>query len=76
MKITEIKGNSHVFTLKDKTTFRIFARETKEVDKTLVSEEMERAEKMGLILMTPAPPKEEKVVTEEVPATKKTGGAK
>ena len=75
MKITELKGNAQVFTLKDGNTFRIFARETKEVADANVSNEMKIAETMGLILMTASAHTEEKVVTEEVPA-KKTGGAK
>lgn len=75
MKITEIKGNSQVFTLKDKTTFRIFARETREVADSNVSYEMKIAESMGLILMTATPDVGEKVVVEEV-LNKKSGGAK
>lgn len=74
MKITEIKGRPIVFTLKDGTTLRIFARDTKEVAESNISNEMRIAEKMGLIRMTPAT---KAVITEEVPkTTKKSGGSK
>lgn len=63
MKITELKGRAQVFTRKDGKTFRIFARTTKEVAESNISNEMRIAEKMGLILMT-----------EEV--SKKKGGTK
>ncbi len=72
MKITEIKGNSHVFTLKNGETLRIFARQTKTVPDNLVSDEVLRAEKMGLVRFT-ASPKEE---TQKTATEKKTGGAK
>lgn len=68
MKIIELKGNAQVFTLKDGKTFRIFARETKDVSEGNISKEMRIAEQMGLISMIP--------VEKEVPQNKKTGGAK
>lgn len=74
MKITELKGNAHVFTLKDGKTFRIFAREVKDVKEEDVSKEMRIAEKMGLIAITPVVIKKE--VKEEDPQNKKIGGAK
>lgn len=51
MKIVELKGKSQVFTLKDGNTFRIFARETKEVAESKISNEMRIAESMGLVLL-------------------------
>ena len=63
MKITELKGRAQVFTLKDGKTLRIFARETKEVAESNISNEMQIAKTMGLILMTP-------VVTKKSPKTK------
>lgn len=74
VKIVELKGNSQVFTLADGTTFRIFARKSKECKSSLISGEMRLAEKMGLICIIPDDRKT--VTTEEVPTTKKTGGAK
>ena len=67
MKITELKGRAQVFTLKDGKTLRIFARQTKEVVESNISNEMRIAEQMGLILMTKTP------VTKEVTKNKKGG---
>lgn len=68
MKITELKGKSHAFTLKDGSTLRIFARETKTIAEKNISNELRIAETMGLILLA-----EES----NVPKTnKKTGGTK
>lgn len=66
MKITELKGRAQVFTLKDGKTFRIFARQTKEVADSNISNEMRIAENMGLILLT-------KTVNEVVPKKNKGG---
>lgn len=78
VKVVELKGNSQVFTLTDGTTFRIFARKSKECKSSLISDEMKRAVKMGLIRLIPVEKKP--VTTEEVPVevpvTKKAGGAK
>lgn len=68
MKITELKGRAQVFTMKDGKTFRIFARQTKEVADSNISNEMRIAEQMGLILLTN--------VTEEVTTKNKKGGTK
>lgn len=67
-KITEIKGRQQVFTLKDGKTLRVFARKSAEVAENNISDEIKRAESMGLIMIT-------KVVTKSVSADK-TGGAK
>lgn len=67
MKITELKGKAQVFTLKDGKTLRIFARQTKEVAESNISNEMRIAEQMGLILVTKTP------VTKEVTKNKKGG---
>lgn len=64
MKITELKGKSHVFTMKDKKTFRIFARETKTISDSNISKEIKLAEALGLILLT----------KDSVKTTKKSGG--
>lgn len=66
MKITELKGRAQVFTLKDGKTFRIFARQAKEVADSNISNEMRIAENMGLILLT-------KTVNEVVPKKNKGG---
>lgn len=68
MKVTELTGKSQVFTLKDGSTFRILARQTKQVADSKVSNEMRIAETMGLIMLT-----EEST---EVPQNKKSGGSK
>lgn len=67
MKITELKGRAQVFTLKDGKTLRIFARQTKEVAESNISNEMRIAEQMGLILVTKTS------VTKEVTKNKKGG---
>ena len=67
MKITELKGRAQVFTMKDGKTLRIFARQTKEVAESNISNEMRIAEQMGLILVTKTP------VTKEVTKNKKGG---
>ena len=66
MKIIELKGKPHVFTLKDGKTFRIFARETKTIPDSNVSNELRLAETLGLILLS----------KESVKTTKKSGGTK
>ena len=68
MKITELKGKAQVFTLKDGKTLRIFARETKKVADSNISNELKIAETMGLVLLTKD--------STEVPNTKKSGGTK
>lgn len=60
MKITELKGRAQVFTLKDGKTLRIFARQTKEVAESNVSNEMRIAEQMGLILIAKGVPNNKK----------------
>lgn len=52
MRITELKGKPHVFTLKDGKTLRILAHETKKVADGNISEELRIAESMGLVLLT------------------------
>lgn len=70
MKITELVGRPHVFTMKDGKTLRIFSRETKEVSESNISDEIKVAESMGLVLLT-------KTTDSEVPkTTKKSGGTK
>lgn len=71
MKITEIKGNSQVFTLNNSETLRLFARTTKEVPDNLISEEMRIAERMGLIIMQTSKTAEKTPVND-----KKNGGTK
>ena len=68
MKITELKGKPHTFTLKDGNTLRIFARETKTIADNNISNELRLAETMGLILLA-----KESIVPKP---NKKTGGTK
>ena len=60
MKVTELQGRAHVFTLKNGKTFRILSRQTKEIAESNVSNEMRIAEKMGLIIITDVVPKNKK----------------
>lgn len=68
MKIIEIKGSSHVFTLKNGKTLRILSRQTKEIEDSDFSNELKIAESMGLILLVKD--------SVEVPKNKKSGGTK
>lgn len=68
MKIIELKGKSHVFTLKNGKTLRIFARQSKDVADGNISDELKIAESMGLILLIKD--------SVEVPKNKKSGGTK
>jgi hypothetical protein len=52
--VIEIQGVPHTFTLKDMSTFRIFARQTKPIADDLISSEMRAEEKMGFILIIDA----------------------
>ena len=65
MKIVELKGKSHVFTLKDGKTFRILARETKKIAESNISSEIKIAESMGLVMLIKD--------STEVPKNKKGG---
>lgn len=67
MKIIELKGKSQVFTLKDGKTLRIFARQTKKVADSNISNELRIAESMGLVMLT-------KDYTEVPKNNKKSGG--
>lgn len=57
IKVIELKGKSHVFTLSNGKTFRIFSNQRVDIQSSLVSEEMRLAESMGIIAL----------VQEEVP---------
>ena len=57
-KMIEISGRSHVFTLKDGSTFRIGARQSKDFDIAKKSDMIDLAIKKGLIYI-----KNEPVVT-------------
>ena len=73
MKIIELKGNSHTFTLSNGETFRIFARQTKVIKDSLISDDITRAEDMGLVMLVA----ETTAKTAEKSATDiKKGGAK
>ena len=72
VRITELIGRPHTFTLKDGNTFRIFARKTKDISESKISDEMRRAEVKGLILITAIAEEEEVSKT----SNKKSGGTK
>ena len=63
MKVTELIGKAHAFTLNSGATFRIFARQTVKVADSEVSNEMHIAVSTGLIALT-------EEVNEEVPKNK------
>ena len=69
MKIIELKGKSHVFTLKNGKTLRILARQMKEVAESNISDELRIAESMGLVSLI----KDSVVVPKN---NKKSGGTK
>ena len=69
MKIIELKGKSQVFTLKNGKTFRILARQTKDIAESNISENIKIAESMGLISLI-------KDSTEVHKNNKKSGGTK
>ena len=51
VRITDKKGNAHVFTLTDGTTLRVFAKKHKDIEEKLVSEEIKSAANLGLVLV-------------------------
>ena len=53
VKITEVQGLPHTLTQTDKKTFRLFSRQTKEIDEKLVSPEFYAEQKMGNIIIEP-----------------------
>lgn len=69
IKVVELRGKSHVFTLSDGKTFRIFAHQKKEISSSLVSSEMRLAESMGIIALV-----QEESPDEVKPANKSKGG--
>ena len=71
IKVVERRGKAHVFSLKDKSTFRLFAHETKELESKKVSDELLLAEKMGIIALIDIPKEAPKEVLK---VTKKSGG--
>ena len=48
-KIFDTVNRSHVFTLKDGKTLRVFAKNGADVDEKSISDEIRNAEKIGLI---------------------------
>lgn len=54
-KMVEISGRSHVFTLKDGSTFRIGARKSVPFDVSKMSADIERAIDRGLVYVTEVP---------------------
>jgi hypothetical protein len=48
-KIINITNRPHIFTLTGGETLRVYARKTAEVKESLISEEIKKAEKLGLI---------------------------
>lgn len=73
MTVIEMKGNNHVFTLADNSTFRIFARECKQIADNKVSDELRTAEKMGFVSLVKDTPKPKKAAVEVQAAAKKEG---
>lgn len=79
MKITELRGGAHVFTLKDGKTLRVFPYSQCEVKDNLISKDLENAVSLGLILMTKLVNKKKELKEEETEkkvSVKKLGGAK
>jgi hypothetical protein len=55
VKITELNGVSLVLTQTDGKTFRILARETQDIEESLISEEFRIAQKRGYIFISEEP---------------------
>ena len=70
IKVVELRGKSHVFTLSHGKTFRIFAHQTKELSLSLVSNEVRLAESMGIIALI------QEETPDEVKSTNKSKGGK
>ena len=61
VKVIEVQGTPHTLTQKNGKTFRLFARQTKVIDESLISDEFLAEQKMGNIIITPVKT-EEKIV--------------
>ena len=60
VKVTETQGLPHTLTQKDGKTFRLFARETKVIDESLISNEFLAEQNMRNILLIPVETEESK----------------
>ncbi len=63
IKVIETKGLPHTLTQTDGKTFRIFARQEKEIDAKLVSPEFHAEAKMGQILLVEVKDEEKNIKT-------------
>lgn len=64
IRVAEIQGRSHVFTLKDGSTMRLMSRSHKDLEEDMVSDDIRIAEERGYIYTTKladSPKKSEKV---------------
>ena len=52
-KVIETKGRPHTLTQKDGKTFRLYARQEKIIDESLISPEFHAEQKMGNLLLVP-----------------------
>lgn len=53
VKVIEVQGLPHTLTQTDGQTFRLFARQTKVIDKKLVSKDFEAEQRNSNILIVP-----------------------
>ena len=53
IQVTEVQGHPHTLTQTNGETFRLFVRQTKVIDESLVSAEFYAEQKMGHILLAP-----------------------
>ena len=60
IKVIELQGLPHTLTQKDGKTFRLFARETKVIDESLVSTEFLAEQDMKNIVLIPVEDEEQK----------------
>lgn len=76
MKIHENKGWNHVFTLADGSSFRIMPRETKDIESSAVSEDIQIAVSMKLVSIYEEEPKSDSVVAKDTETTNKKSNEK
>ena len=61
VNVIELQGHPHTLTQKDGKTFRLFARETKVIDESLISDEFLAEQKNGWIALVPVKSEETKI---------------
>ena len=76
MKIHENKGWNHVFTLADGSSFRLMPRETKDIESSAVSEDIQIAVSMKLVSVYEEEPKSDSNVAKDTETAYKKSNEK